>query len=401
MNNIDLIRTHLLDLPYELKFDDVSRKMAQDHENDIVGNQIMKTLNSIVTSAQDDLMQKSRTMLQTVGDNISIELEKYTTALTKDTSGKLRTVDPLLAYMKSNLDMLKEKLGDSMFPLILEHVWESALKSFADNLLTGERPAYYSTMSRYLHYLVEEVTIYMCECKHQAVVLQNSTFCHIKEMLEINKLQTDNLIKLYYQQLSYNPIFMDQDKGEIEFKVGYQKERNNLAAVHLKILSVRNLTNLSHSSPNDIYIKATLQPMQYKKRTQTIDYNQSRLFGEHIYWPAVKIDEIKSEYSVLILSVWKSRKFMADEFLAECVYPLGKLVEIAPMQTITDGLVIRKPLQPGNKPKSVAFAVLESRNSWDNLAKNFVRRRLSSIGLASSICESFKSIVPFCIKFAC
>ena len=49
----------------------------------------------------------------------------------------LQSVDPLICYLDTSLDILYEKLEAIIFPPLLEQIWYALLDAFQDTLLHG------------------------------------------------------------------------------------------------------------------------------------------------------------------------------------------------------------------------------------------------------------------------
>ncbi len=49
----------------------------------------------------------------------------------------LQSVDPLLAYLDTNLQVLYERLEASTFPHMMCHLWTATLECFRDTLMEG------------------------------------------------------------------------------------------------------------------------------------------------------------------------------------------------------------------------------------------------------------------------
>ena len=50
-----------------------------------------------------------------------------------------QSVDPLLGYLAANLRVLSEKLDSSIYPKLLQQIWDSSLRCFKDSLAVGVR----------------------------------------------------------------------------------------------------------------------------------------------------------------------------------------------------------------------------------------------------------------------
>ena len=57
------------------------------HENDAIGAKALRTLQNLVSSAEEDVLMQSRVLLQQVVEKISVDLKKYTLMFTKNPSG--------------------------------------------------------------------------------------------------------------------------------------------------------------------------------------------------------------------------------------------------------------------------------------------------------------------------
>ena len=56
----------------------------------------------------------------------------------------LQSVDPLIGYLDTSLDILYEKLESIIFPLMLEQIWYELLYAFRDTLQRGVSRSKYS-----------------------------------------------------------------------------------------------------------------------------------------------------------------------------------------------------------------------------------------------------------------
>ena len=83
MNNIEHVRTYLQELPQLLGFDLVTQAMTIKHEDDHIGKQALKTLHSLVASANEDIAMRLQTLMGRITDKMSVELRRYTEKFTK------------------------------------------------------------------------------------------------------------------------------------------------------------------------------------------------------------------------------------------------------------------------------------------------------------------------------
>ena len=137
LNNIEHVRTYMDQLPELLNFSEICAKMSLKHECDEVGEQSLKALNRLVESTHEDIQSRVLSLLHQITGRMTIELRKYTEKFTQYNPDKKSSVDPMLAYLEQNLQVLYERLESTIFPLILQQIWEATITCFDETLLEG------------------------------------------------------------------------------------------------------------------------------------------------------------------------------------------------------------------------------------------------------------------------
>ena len=83
LNNILHVRRFLYELPNSLQWSIAASAVAMKHEDDLVRQNALRTLNALVESANEDVEVRGVALLKRIAAMIETEIRRYTFAFTQ------------------------------------------------------------------------------------------------------------------------------------------------------------------------------------------------------------------------------------------------------------------------------------------------------------------------------
>ncbi|XP_074641675.1 BAI1-associated protein 3-like isoform X2 [Tubulanus polymorphus] len=377
LNNIEHVRRYLNELPQKLNWEENCKNMAIAHENDELGVSSLKTLTNLVSDANKDMSMKSKTLICSIIDKMSVDIIKNIELFAIKEPNKRNSIDPLLQYLESNLGKLYQRLESSIFPKMLDEIWETVVNTLNTKLLKGKLPEYYAQMKRRLDSLKQYFMQGGCEDEK----LKTLEYLDLHDRIKINSHSTNGLLLQYFEGAAADMQTPIDYFGHLAVKVAYQEETRGNITLFVKVISANELPGLDSSGLSDPYVVVqlspfTLFPMCKPQRTITISKTLNPVFNHTFQFNCIPKDHLSMKGAVIHFKAMDYDFLLPDDFAGETFICLNTVRQIKSHETCDVVPAVMMPVKrPNINFQTTCFEVLCSRMSWDKDAKRFINER--------------------------
>lgn len=380
LNNIEHVTAYLKNLEHELDWEKVANAMSTAHESEEIRQQVLTTLHRLTRNCCSDINLKSRMLITEIVDRMKMDLNKKMEILNSNWKALSSSVD-LKNYLQSNMDTLKRRLHQSVYPLFIEELWEMVITLLEEKVGTGKEAEYYQT----LHKHVRNLRAFFLSHLDPHTDLQTEASKKLEEWLAVNSKATEELMLKYFAELNQNKRTPEIDYGHIAVKVAYLLETRGYVTIFVKVINGTDLPGLDSTGLSDPYVIVALQPRclfkELKpKRTKTVPQNLNPVFNASFQFNNIPQECLTTPGATIHLLVYDQDKLLRDDFAGEATIALSSIPQLNDGscttfdKTPTTILALRRP-----QMTSRALQVLQYRIDRDNIAKDFVQERLRVI----------------------
>ncbi|ESO97337.1 hypothetical protein LOTGIDRAFT_231532 [Lottia gigantea] len=368
LNNIEHVRQYLHELPELLNWHSVAESLSLKHENPLIGKQSLKTLKRLISTTQCDISLKSKYLLREIGNKMKVNIEQSMKNLRKQPE-KPSSIDETLFYLSTNLETLNTRLMTSIYPQMLEDLWNVVLMIFDHQLLVG-------------HF--KSLSAFFIDCGMSECTVKRGQYKQVMERLELNSMTSEDLMLSYFDNLAQSVQTPTDFLGSLAVKVAYEEETRNNVAIHIKVLRAAGLPGLDPTGFSDPYVTINIRPhilagSQKTKRTPVIYKTLDPTFNTDFVFTSIPQYYLKKKGAVLLFSVYDFDQLTADDFAGEFAIHLDTLHKLTDNLTVDSLQAIILPLKRPKLEKHGPFQVLTERQPRDKVAKYFVSERLRVI----------------------
>lgn len=385
LNNLEHIRVYLSKIPNLLNYDELMRDIALHHDEEGVKDRSEDVLHSLLDGAENDLVMKCETLIKRMVDRISCDLANYMNHFLSSEDSKPSTMDPLLSYLTSNFKTLKDKLMESLFPLVSAELWNCVLHIFDENLLEGAKPEYYHMMSKF--FLILKGHFVNVGLHEEDLAFKFPLSLRLRSRLASNSLTSQELIIDCYDMMAKNAsdwwLEGGQCVGNLVIKMGYHEDVDGMYTVIVDVIGISYNKNVFENQQHLCsFVTLELCPtcvfhQSGTLKTKTVSDSPRPSFNERFYLEGVSKEAFEQRGSVAAFHLYHYKPFLSDEHIGEAFIELQSAVKIDKL--LGDAMDTIKPLCiPIRCAKDLCFApyeILRRRTSWCKDARLFVSRR--------------------------
>lgn len=77
LNNIEHVRKYLMELPNLLSWDNIAMMVSTRYVTDEVGTHALDTLQRLIQTTNDEILQKSHLLLRQIAEKMRVEMDKF------------------------------------------------------------------------------------------------------------------------------------------------------------------------------------------------------------------------------------------------------------------------------------------------------------------------------------
>lgn len=163
------------------------------------------TLTNQLDSTLSQLQSRVMDILRRVGPQMQEALRKamFHVAWSPDTLPTNEAVEPLFEYLHHHLQALNVALLPQNFHRVLYEVWEYTLAELNNQMDGGASseeipPMFHERLHNALELMVD---FFHAEGQGLSTdMLHSETFCHVEQRLQYHRMDTENLIEIFYGQ---------------------------------------------------------------------------------------------------------------------------------------------------------------------------------------------------------
>ncbi|XP_048252394.1 protein unc-13 homolog D-like isoform X2 [Haliotis rufescens] len=380
LNNIEHVRQYLNHLPELLEWEEVGQSQSARHEDAKIGRQSLTTLKRLTTTANQDILMKSSFLLREIAVKMKTNIQKLMDMFIVKTPAKVSAVDKTIGYLSTNLQTLDDRLMTSIYPKMIEELWEVVLQIFYEQMQIGQKPDYYEHMKRHLGAL----TTFFLSCGLEEKLVQGAAEAQLRARIHLNCQQTGILMQEYFQGLANGMSTPPEYLGHLAIKAAYVEETKGMVTIGVKVMRASDLPGLDNSGLSDPYVLMNLQPPNLfhnvkPVRTKVVEKTLNPIFNESFQFPNIPSSLLTEPGACILFSVLDHDYMVSDDFAGEVALNISALHPIRDEEYLDSTPVVMMPLKRPQHVADGAFQVLEERSSWDKEAKAFVTDRLKYI----------------------
>ncbi|XP_067650559.1 protein unc-13 homolog D-like [Haliotis asinina] len=380
LNNIEHVRQYLNQLPELLEWEEVGQSLSARHEDAKIGKQSLTTLRRLTCTANQDILMKSSFLLREIAVKMKTNVQKYMEIFIVRSPAKASAVDKTIGYLSTNLQTLDDRLMTSIYPKMIEELWEVVLQIFYEHMQIGQKPDYYGHMKRHLSAL----TSFFLSCGLEEKLAQGASEVQLRDRINLNCMQSGALMQEYFKCLGHGMSTPPEYLGHLAVKAAYVEETKGMVTIAVKVMRASDLPGLDNSGLSDPYVVLNLQPPNLflnvkSSRTRVVEKTLNPIFNESFLFPNIPSKLLTENGACILFSILDHDYMVSDDFAGEVVVNMSVLQPIKGEEYLDTTPVVMMPLKRPQTGTDGPFQVLEERSSWDKEAKNFVTDRLKYI----------------------
>ena len=238
LNNIEHVRTFLKYLPQQLSWEEVASKLSVKHEDASTGDRSLATLKRLIQQAHQDILQLSAKILKEVCAKMAVELQACMMGFLVKCPEKYSSSDRAIGYLSTNLETLRSRLSETIYPHIASELWALVLDRFDTDMIPGKPPEYYDQLQQHLRALTQ----FFQSCwPHDAPYGVDTPFTldipaagALRDKLDMCSQSSTQLMLTYFQDLAAHMTTPVDYLGHLAVKVAYMEETRGNVTVYVK-----------------------------------------------------------------------------------------------------------------------------------------------------------------------
>ncbi|XP_071479475.1 protein unc-13 homolog D-like [Diadema antillarum] len=290
INNIEQVRKYLSNLPAQLDFERVLDGVLIEYGS-VGSEQCSQTLHTMLSSADEDMLNVVGRVVKHVGQKMAPDLQKYTEPLLTEPPEKSLddVITPLMEYLDSNLITLHSCLLKANFNRILEELWLVVLRLLKEMVSSGLKTLnQHSEVGQRMHDAFQAVSSFFhAEGKGLSMkVIECPAFVETMGKLSKFGATTKRLIEDYLvARINAQRAANKTDEapfGTLTVKCNYKQSQNKL---RVRVMNASEIRPLDDNGLSDPYVIVYIQPhhafpeVRFKK-TQVVKKTLHPLFDE-------------------------------------------------------------------------------------------------------------------------
>ncbi|XP_060589572.1 protein unc-13 homolog D-like isoform X2 [Ruditapes philippinarum] len=328
LNNIEHVRMYLSGLSSLLAWDNIIMMISTRYCNDAIGHQAQGTLQRLVDLSNEEILIKSAKLLKQICEKMKGDIERYMEIFTKKEPKKV-----------------------------------------------SQQPEYYDKMKTHLR----AITYFFQRTGLEEQKLYNMLHDDFKTRLDDNSKRSEELMRLYYNQLATDVVTPTESYGHLAFKVAYMEETRGNVTVYVTVLRGNNLPGLDASGYSDPYVEVSLQPQRMfgftrSQKTHVVKQTLNPVFNVTFQFPNVSKECLDKLGTCILFSVFDHDTIGRDDFAGEIIVHMSTILKIGIDKSMDRMPAMIMPLKRPKRPVDGPYVILAQRD-WDKDAKKFINDR--------------------------
>ncbi|XP_072028991.1 protein unc-13 homolog D-like isoform X2 [Amphiura filiformis] len=383
INNIEQVRRSLAPMPESLGWQIIADTMEKEH-GILAGQQCRNTLDTMMASADEDMLNVISHVVQKVGERMQPDIRKYMKVIVKEKRKAVEdAIEPLMEYLDTNLETLLKGLLKSNFDRILDDIYHVCLEEL-EALATDEGKKHLENHMFFIR--LEEALSIIAELFHgdgkglSLEQIECNEYKNLLAILERHSSSSKELIENYYiakfQQQEEDKSY---ECGVLNVQACFNT-KSELLEVYM--LNAANVLPLDSSGTSDPFVEIELLPPHLFKNPQTQKTKVKEktlhpLFDETFRF-AITEEFCKMRGACLHFTLYDHDTFTANDIGGEAFVLLQDITGVDMYFDKGLGSVEPMPLcirLPEKEDNTEEFEILKGRPS-DSAASAFISRRM-------------------------
>lgn len=337
LNNIERVRTEMVNLPTQFGFQELLQKIRASGSGDSAASQLEATVDRVIVNEAENMEAKVYEFIDTVLEKMRPTLERGV-----NEACELQSSRPLLAQvLDPALELTLDQLNTSNFKRFLWRMWEVVVEIFDATVKrnTERRKANYFGS---VHTILEDTLSFFSPGDGKGLdeeTAKTPNYISLIELLESLRMSSESLIAKYYQER-----FDEQmenilpSKAQLYVKILFTKAGKLIVEVIMAkemvvegdacSISSRSGLHTVHQ-PVDSYVKVQLVPQEWFPSAAIRKTKTQRKQDPAVYQETFEYDINKTDDGVragfLLLTLKDYNLGFSNTFIGEAVVPLSSL----------------------------------------------------------------------------
>ncbi|CAM4874974.1 unnamed protein product [Rotaria socialis] len=382
VNNIERIRESFKALPIELSYDKLLVAAEKFHPIAVV-DEYRKKIETTVAICSQDITDRIYRILSKVITNMEMELKQYLFHIVEapEASNAQDTIQPLFTFLDNQLLPYTEYLIRQNVTRLLELIWAVLIDQVLCEVEDVTSPKSIASYTRLLRALDGLVDYFNNETHYLPKdMLKTEKYRLVKKLLKYQSIDTQSLIKLYYQEKVQEQDRANSsnqsDLGKLYCRAYYHAKEETL---YIEIISCKKLRPCDSNGLSDPYVELQLcpnflYPHIEKQQTTVIKKTLNPQFNEKFEFRLTE-KECNLSGGIVHFIVMDHDLMWSNDFEGEAFLEIWKITGINNDNRAIDELKqIELALTHPKVVRSRIIEILEQRTT-DKVAVDFVRRR--------------------------
>ncbi|KAK7592924.1 hypothetical protein V9T40_007676 [Parthenolecanium corni] len=376
LNDIEYVRRNLSLLPNELQLDPLLETIeSADREN----FECREEVSSLLDTAVNEMESQIGTIVSYIGIKMRQPLKKamFHLAWSPDSLPTTDAIQPLIEYLDGHLMALNSALLPRNFEKVLFNVWGVCLLELShqtDGNVDDKPAGYFDRLYQALELLSD---FFYSDGKGLSLeILTGDSYQLVKEKLQYHKMDTEQLITLYYcDRLREQGLVESTEYGVLSVRAYYHHD-----SLCVEVLNAKDVIPLDTNGFSDPFVIVELLPKSvFPNCTEQMTNVQKKTlnpFFDECFEFSLTLEQCRTPGAMIMFTVMDHDMLTANDFAGEGFLSLGSIPGVNSTCNADNfhGLKhVDLPLMHQKNKNHPILRILEAR-TWDKVAVEFVKK---------------------------
>lgn len=370
INNIEYVRQKLRPFVDQLGMENIIQKMCE-LRSPIEAERCKQTLENVIENAIDTVKNKIVELLEIMVKKMMPSITRFLIEGAELLHQDCSSMDRVLRYLETNLDILSQQLNEENFSRTLEVVWEQLgeilLELIQSNLEKRRPPSFFSNLHECLKIMIRSFR----PDNNENFTSENLK--RVEYLLKLHGLETRELIHQYFlERWQEQQTISEQKLGVLTVRAQFIDDN-----LKLEIMNARNLVPTDSNGLCDSYVRASLMPEDTfstatKPKTQTFNKSLFPLYDEMFLIPLTPGQRSIKDGLIQFVIKDKDMFSVSNTYMGEAYLHFNEIPSTpAPISSLTQ---MHLPLTRPADIDGEAVKALENRQG-DKQAREFLKKQ--------------------------
>ncbi|KAM8887841.1 protein unc-13 homolog D [Synchiropus picturatus] len=375
VNDLEHLRSVLTRLPTQLNWAGLRERTHQ-----VIGEtQFQHTLPSQLQQTQNVLSREIRSVLDTLGKKLNIDIESFVRAMpTRQRFPSKSSEDaaaPLMDYLLKELKDMNENLVQENFNSLLTPLWNNSVKILHQVAAEHAQQEAFMVVSQRLYYTLQCLE----QCFHgegnglPLKTLHSDDYKALKVLLNQHSLSSQELVEKFFERKQWEQkVYSGEKYGAVTLLTSYRRSEERL---RVEVLNAVNLLPMDSNGLSDPYVQLCLEPKHIfplveTRSTQTKSCDLNPLFDECFDF-MVSLEQCQAPGACLVVTVLDYDMLITDDFEGEAFLALKAIPGVPGSREESDDLSSR----PDATPAQIRLPLMHPKPNEDNILRLLESRK--------------------------